>query len=130
VADLHTSLDANPRRTHETIVRLLVQLRREAADCRPHPPPLQQVQGPPEPHLRQSVRTTLPQDHPEHPTASHQSHRVYEADAGPWASGDQRYVYDAEHWGETEGTADTTDEAAHLYEPRIKACQLVKPVSR
>jgi hypothetical protein len=43
------------------------------------------------------------------------------ADADPWASGDQRYVDDAERWGETVGTTDATDEASRLYEPRITA---------
>lgn len=34
-----------------------------------------------------------------------------------WACGDQRYVDDAERWGEPVGTADATDEATRLYEP-------------
>jgi hypothetical protein len=46
---------------------------------------------------------------------------VYGADADPWACGDQRYADDAERWGETVGTADATDEATRLYEPRITA---------
>jgi hypothetical protein len=37
------------------------------------------------------------------------------------SSGDQRCTDDAERWGETVGTADGTDGAERLYEPRNTA---------
>jgi hypothetical protein len=64
---------------------VLALLPRLHEHCRPHPPLLQDAQGPPEPGLWQPVRTRQPPDHPKHATASHQSYRVYRADADPWA---------------------------------------------
>jgi hypothetical protein len=94
---------------------------RAAEDRHPHPSPLKQVQEPPEPHLRQTIRITQFGNHLEHAAASHQNHRVYRADADSWVRGDQEYVDDDERWGDTVCTADATNEATRLYKPRNTA---------
>jgi hypothetical protein len=75
------SLRPEGARLHQPALRL----RSETINRRPHSPPLQQARGPPEPHLREPVRTRQHPDHPKHATASHQSHPIYRADADPWA---------------------------------------------
>jgi hypothetical protein len=60
----------------------------EVTDRHSHPPPLQGLQGPPEPGIRQPLWTTQPPDRPEQATANHQSHRVCRTSAvvGKWGS--------------------------------------------
>lgn len=84
-------------------------------DSGPCPALLQDAQRPPEPDIRRPPRTQPP-EHSQQATTSHQSHRVYRADADPWASRDQRRVDEAERWGETVGMRTRQMRRENLYE--------------
>ncbi|OAL42832.1 hypothetical protein IQ07DRAFT_593570 [Pyrenochaeta sp. DS3sAY3a] len=89
----------------------------EETDGCAHPPPLQDLQGPPRPGIRKPLWTTQPPGRPEQATASHQSHRVCRADADPWASGDQRRVNDSRALGgdwKYRGRKDEADASTNL----------------
>ena len=60
-----------------------------------------------------------PPDYPEQSTVGYESHQICGTDTDPWASGYQRIVDDAKHWGETVGTLDAKQESERLYEPSI-----------
>jgi hypothetical protein len=77
---------------------------------------------------RHNLRTIL--NKPQLATTSHQSHRIYETDADPWASRDQRRVDEAERWGETVGIADATHEANASTKPRGRCTLVLEPLSR